>query len=129
MIIVKKALPRRTFLRGLGAAVSLPLLDAMVPALTPQVKTAAAPVPRLRFLYTPKGYLKKYWIPAGTGTGWEMTRSLQPLAPYRDKLTLVSGLAQRQADSMGDPPGPHSRASGAWLTGVHVKQTEGADVR
>jgi hypothetical protein len=129
MIVTKKALPRRTFLRGIGAAISLPLLDAMVPALTPQAKTAAAPIPRLGFVYTPNGYLRKYWVPKGTGADWEVTRALQALAPFRDHITLVSGLAQRQADAMGDPPGPHSRASGAWLTGVHVKRTEGADVR
>jgi hypothetical protein len=129
MVVTKKALPRRTFLRGVGAAVSLPLLDAMLPAMTAQSKTAAAPVPRIGFIYTPNGYLRTYWVPTKSGRDWEVTRSLQALAPYRDHITLVSGLAQRQADTMGDPPGPHSRASGAWLTGVHVKRTEGADVR
>src|SRR5262249_40086782 len=75
-------------------------------------------------------YIRQFWVPDGTGAGWEVTRSLQPLAPHRDKLTLISGLANRQAESKtGDARGPHSRASGAWLTGVHVKQTEGADVR
>lgn len=130
MMITKKALPRRTVLRAMGAAVSLPLLDAMVPAFTAQAKTAAAPVPRLGFIYTPNGFMRQYWVPEGTGTNWEVTRSLQALAPYRDKITLISGLANRQAESRaGDARGPHSRASGAWLTGVHVKPTEGADVR
>jgi hypothetical protein len=130
MIVTKKALPRRTFLRGIGAAVFLPLLDAMIPALTAQTKTAAAGVPRLGFIYTPNGFLRPWWVPKGAGTGWEVTRSLQPLAAYRDNITLISGLANRQAESKsGDARGPHSRAAGAWLTGVHVKQTEGADVR
>src|SRR5260221_1858214 len=129
MIITKKALSRRSVLRAMGAAISLPLLDAMVPAYTAQAKTAAAPVPRLGFVYTPNGYMRQFWVPQGTGVDWEVTRSLQAIAPYRDRVTLISGLAHRQAESRaGDARGPHSRASGAWLTGVHVKQTEGADV-
>src|SRR5438132_10803181 len=83
MIVTKKQLPRRTVLRAVGAAVSLPLLDAMVPALTAQRKTAAAPVPRLGFIYTPNGYMRQFWVPKGTGRDWEVTRSLQALAPYR----------------------------------------------
>ena len=129
MIITKKAVPRRTFLRAAGAAVSLPLLDAMVPAFTAQAKTAAAPVTRLGFIYTPNGYMREFWVPNGTGADWEVTQSLQALGPHRDSVTVISGLAQREAEHMGDARGPHSRASGAWLTGVHVKQTEGADVR
>jgi hypothetical protein len=129
MIVTKLALPRRTFLRGVGAAVSLPLLDAMVPAFTAQAKTAAAPIPRIGFIYTPNGYMRSFWTPKTEGRGWESTPSLRSLEPYRDDVVLITGLAHRQADPMGDPPGPHSRASGCWLTGVHVKRTEGADVR
>ena len=129
MIITKRSLPRRTFLRGAGVAVALPLLDAMVPALTAQAKTAAAPVSRLGFIYTPNGYIRRYWAPKGTGKDWEVTPSLQALDPYRNDVLLITGLAQRATDPGGEPPGPHSRASGAWLTGVKVKRTEGADVR
>jgi hypothetical protein len=130
MMITKKALPRRTVLRAVGAAISLPVLDAMVPAFTAQAKSAAAPVPRVGFVYTPNGYMRQYWVPEESGRGWQVTRSLQPLAPHRGAVTLISGLANRQAESRaGDARGPHSRASGAWLTGVHVKPTEGADVR
>jgi hypothetical protein len=129
MIITKRSLPRRTFLRGAGVAVALPLLDAMVPALTAQARTAAAPVQRLGFIYTPNGYIRRYWTPKGTGKDWEVTPSLQALDPYRNDVLLVTGLAQRATDPGGEPPGPHSRASGAWLTGVKVKRTEGADVR
>ena len=67
MIITKKSLPRRTFLRGVGTSLALPLLDAMVPALTPVLKSAAAPVPRIGFIYTPNGYIRKSWVPAGEG--------------------------------------------------------------
>src|SRR5262249_5689848 len=129
MIVTKKQLPRRTLLRAMGTAVALPVLDAMVPAFTAQAKTAAAPVPRLGFVYTPNGSLRQLSAPTPAGRDWGATRSLQSIAPYRDRVTLVSGLAQRQADHMGDARGPHSRACGAWLTGVHVRQTEGADVR
>lgn len=129
MFITKRALQRRTFLRGVGTAVSLPILDAMVPAFTAQAKTAAAPIPRLGFVYTPNGYMRNFWVPKGTGADFEFTPSLRALERHRKDITLITGLAHRQADPMGDPPGPHSRASGAWLNGVHVKQTEGADVR
>ena len=129
MTIFKKALGRRTMLRGMGTALSLPLLDAMVPALTPVLKSAAAPVPRIGFIYTPNGYIRKSWVPAGEGADFEMTPSLASLEPFRDKLLIVSGLAQRQAFPLGDPPGTHSRCSGAWITCVHPKATEGADVR
>src|SRR5438093_5714410 len=129
MYISKIALPRRTFLRGLGATLALPLLDAMVPALSVQARTAAAPVPRIGFVYTPNGFIREFWVPRGTGADFEFTPSLSALEPFRDQLLLVTGLANRQADAMGEPPGPHSRAAGAWMTGVHIKFTEGADVR
>ena len=129
MTIFKKALGRRTFLRGMGATVALPLLDAMVPALTPVIKSAAAPVARLGFIYTPNGYIRDQWVPAGVGKDFEFTPSLAALEPFRDQLVIVSGLGQRQAFPLGDPPGTHSRCSGTWITCVHPKATEGADVR
>ncbi len=129
MTVTRQALPRRTVLRGAGAAVALPLLDAMVPALTAQRRTAAAPIPRLGFIYTPNGYMRDFWVPEQAGSGWDVTPSLLALQPLREDVIPITGLAHRQADPMGDPPGPHSRAAGCWLTGVHVKRTEGADVR
>ena len=129
MIIKKLSLPRRTFLRGAGAAVALPLLDAMVPALSAVTRTAASPVRRLGFVYIPNGAVMQQWTPAEAGSGFELSPILQPLAPYRDQLTVVSGLAHGQAEPLGDGNGEHSRASSTWLNGVHPKQTEGADVR
>ncbi|MBM3778499.1 MAG: DUF1552 domain-containing protein, partial [Acidimicrobiia bacterium] len=129
MIIVKKALERRTILRGMGTALALPLLDAMVPALTATAKSAAAGVPRVGFIYTPNGYIRKPWVPEAAGAEFEWTPTLTPLTRFRDRLIIVSGLAQRQAFPLGDPPGTHSRCSGAWITCVHPKATEGADVR
>jgi len=135
MFITKKALPRRTFLRGVGATLGLPLLDAMVPALSALAQTAANPVKRLGFVYLPNGVARNftginYWTPAGEGTGFELSPILSPLAPYRNRLLVVSGLAQHQADAFDDGAnGDHTRGTSSWLTGVHCKRTEGADVR
>ena len=129
MIIRKLSLPRRTFLRGLGAAVALPLLDAMVPALSAQSSTAGDPVRRLGFVYIPNGAVMQQWTPAQTGAAFELSPILTPLAPFRNQLTVVSGLAHGQAEPLGDGNGEHSRASATWLNGVHPNQTEGADVR
>jgi hypothetical protein len=135
MFITKRALPRRTFLRGVGATLALPLLDAMVPASTALAQTAANPVRRLGFIYLPNGVARNftginYWTPTGEGTGFDLSPILSPLAPYRDRLVVVSGLAQHQADAFDDGAnGDHTRGTSSWLTGVHCKRTEGADVR
>jgi hypothetical protein len=135
MFISKTALPRRTFLRGIGATLSLPLLDAMVPAMTVLAQTPASPVRRLGFIYGPNGIARNfaginYWTPKGEGTNFELSPILTPLAPYRDRMVVVSGLAQHQADAHDDGAnGDHTRGTSSWLTGVHPKRTEGADVR
>src|SRR5436190_2659789 len=130
MIITKMALPRRTFLRGVGAAVALPLLDAMVPALTAASQTAAAPVRRLGFVYIPNGAIMDQWTPAAEGKGFEFTPILKSLKRHRDKVVVVSNLASRPAEAAeGEGSGDHARASAVWLTGIHPKRTEGADVR
>ncbi len=98
-------------------------------AFTAVAKSAAAPVPRLGFIYTPNGFIREYWTPEKVGTDFDFTPSLQALEPFRDKLVVVTGLANMQAAAMGDSPGPHSRGSAAWVTGTHARQTEGADVR
>jgi hypothetical protein len=117
MFIAKKALPRRTFLRGMGATVALPLLDAMVPALS--AKPTKAP-PRLGFVYVSNGVIQDQWNPATTGRGFELTPILKPLQPVKDQINILSGLAHLQADTFGDGTGDHPRASAAWLTGVHA---------
>ena len=133
MIITKMALPRRTFLRGMGATFALPLLDAMVPAFSATVKGAAKPVCRIGFIYVPNGVAMNdklnYWTPKGSGAGFELSPILAPLASYRDRLTIVSGLAQKQGESLGDGNGEHTRACATWLAGVHPRKTEGADIR
>src|SRR4051794_1085064 len=118
MFVTKSALPRRTFLRAIGTAVALPMLDAMVPAFASAATTA--PVPRLGFIYIANGVIQNQWTPATTGAGFELTPILQPLANVRDHITLLSGLSHLQADTFGDGTGDHPRASAAWLTGVHA---------
>jgi len=128
MIIKKMSLPRRTFLRGLGTTLALPLLDAMVPAATAIAKTAAKPAPRLGFIYIPNGANMRQWTPAGDGGALTLSRTLQPLAKVQDHVVIPTGLDHRQAEAWGDGNGEHSRASSVWLNGVHPKRTEGADV-
>ncbi len=130
MIITKMALPRRTFLRGVGATVALPLLDAMVPALSAMSRTAAAPVRRLAFSYIPNGAIMDQWTPAAEGTDFDLPPILASLEQHRDRLVVVSGLDSRPSEAAeGEGSGDHARASAVWLTGVHPKRTEGADVR
>jgi uncharacterized protein DUF1552 len=130
MIISKIALPRRTFLRGVGATLALPLLDAMIPALSALAKTPAAPVPRIGFIYIPNGVMQVHWTPKGTGPDFEWSPILSPLAPLRNNVLVVSGLAHRQAESFGDGNADHHRATAAWLTGVHAStRRTGLEIR
>jgi hypothetical protein len=130
MFITKMVLPRRTFLRGVGVAIALPLIDAMVPALTAVSKSAAGPVRRLGFVYTPNGATMASWTPSGNGPVLDdLSPTLSPLAPFRDQVVVPTGLSQRQAESQGDGNGEHSRGQTTWLSGIHPKRTEGADVQ
>jgi hypothetical protein len=124
MIVTKKAISRRTVLRGVGAAVALPLLDAMVPALTASQKTAARPIPRLGIVYHPNGVVYENWLPTGVESEFQFSRVLAPFERFRDRVVVVTGLADRQAEALGDGAGDHSRASGSYLTGVHVKKSD-----
>jgi len=134
-IVTKRALPRRTFLRGAGVALGLPLLDAMVPALTALAQTPATMASRLGFIYMPNGVAKNssgidYWTPTTVGRNFQMSQILAPLEPFRDRLLVVSGLDQNQAEAGNDgASGDHTRGTSSWLTGVYPKRTEGADVR
>ncbi len=130
MIITKMALPRRTFLRGVGATLALPLLDAMVPALSAASRTAAAPVRRLSFTYIPNGAINDKWRPVADGTAFELPQTLASLERHRDRLLVLSNLESRPAEAAeGEGSGDHARASAVWLSGIHPKRTEGADVR
>ncbi len=126
MIITRKHLDRRTFLRGAGAAIALPLLDAMKPAFA---STGGAKTPvRLAFAYVPNGVTLKEWKPAATGTDYEFSTILKPLEPFRKDLMVLSGLDHHNALALGDGGGDHARAGACFLTGVHPKKTAGADI-
>jgi len=130
MIITKMALPRRTFLRGVGATIALPLLDAMVPAVSAMTRTAAAPVRRLSFSYIPNGAIMNQWKPVTSGTNFELPPTLTALKPHQKQLLVLSNLASRPADAEeGEGSGDHARASAVWLSGIHPNRTEGADLR
>ena len=123
MMIFKKAIPRRTFLRGLGATLALPLLDGMVPAFA-AINGTAKPAARLSVVYVPNGIMMEQWTPAAEGSGYKLTPILEPLAPFRDRFLVLTGFAHKTADPWpGDGDvAPHDRASGAYLTGVHPKR-------
>src|SRR5262245_36490153 len=126
MIITKMALPRRTFLRGMGAAIALPFLDAMTPALS--AASSAAPA-RLCFFYVPNGMYLPNFHPAGDGgTSFEFTPVLKPLEPFREHVTVVSGLSNLGVISPNEGGGVHTRAHAGWLNGILPKRTEGADI-
>ena len=120
MVITKMSLSRRAVLRGFGATLALPLLDAMVPALTAAAKTAAAPVQRFGAVFVPMGERPSHWTPATTGVGFEFSPILKPIESFRDSVVLVSNL---------DRPlqGTHAVSSGTWLTGSAPKRTEAED--
>ena len=128
MIITKKSLDRRTFLRGAGAVLALPFLDAMTPAFA-GTSGAAKPAIRLGFVYVPNGIIQKGWLPSKVGTGFEMASTMKPLEAHRDQLLVLSNLMQNGGRALSDGAGDHARAGASWLTGVHPKKTEGADIR
>jgi len=131
IFVTKRALSRRTLLRGVGTAISLPLLSAMVPALS---ATAPSLPKRIGFIYMPNGVAMNftgmdYWTPRELGRDMQLSPILAPLAPFRDRVSVVSGLTHHQADALDDGAnGDHTRATSSWLTGAHSKRTEGADV-
>jgi hypothetical protein len=130
MMIFKKAIPRRAFLRGAGASLALPLLDSMIPALTASQLTPAKPVRRLSIVYIANGAIMEKWTPADTGAAFEMTPILEPLAPFRDRMLVITGLAQNAGRALpGENTGDHARAGATFLTGVHPRKTEGADTQ
>jgi len=112
MFITRKHLSRRTLLRGAGAALGLPLLDAMIPAGTALAQTAAAPAPKLGFFYFPHGAIMDKWTPAETGRNFSMTPVLEPLAGFREQMTIVSNLRNTAAEGAG----VHATSPGTWLS-------------
>ena len=124
-MVTKKHLPRRIFLQGVGATIALPYLDAMTPAFA----AAEKPVTRAAFVYTANGIIMNDWTPAETGSNFAISKTLKPIETFRDQTVVVSGLAHRNGEALGDGPGDHARAGASWLTGAHPKKTQGADIR
>jgi len=120
MFITKTSLPRRTVLRGLGATLALPLLDAMVPAMTVTARTAAAPTRRFGAVFVPMGERPSHWTPATTGVGFEFSPILKPIESFRDHVVVVSNIDRPLA-------GTHAVSTGTWLTGSAPKRTEAED--
>ena len=117
MLVTKKSIQRRTFLRGAGAALALPLLDSMVPALTAASRTAANPTPRLGYFYVPNGIHMPLWKPKTPGKNFELPPILKAMEPVRNQLTVLGGLNNYEA-GLGDGGGPHTRNQSAWLSGT-----------
>src|SRR5438874_8907389 len=129
MFITKKHIPRRTVLRGAGAALALPFLEAMVPAATALAQTAANPKPRFVGCFVPHGMAPGYWVPNKEGTGFEMPFVFKPLEPFRDQVTILSGLHSRSAEPPPGATGADHWVAAAFLCANKPKKTAGADVR
>ena len=123
MFLSRKYLPRRTVLRGLGASVALPLLDAMIPAATALAQTAAAPRPRMGFIYFPHGAVMDRWTPTAAGPDFELPQILAPFAPFRDAMTVVSNLRNEAAEGYG----VHTVNPGTWLSCMYPGQIRDGD--
>ena len=135
-MITNKTLPRRTFMRGVGAALALPLLDAMVPAFS-RLSAAGKPALRLGYVYTPNGIIGAsdksprpfMWTPRTAGENFEFSPTIKALEPFRQNVNVLSGLAQVNGRALGDGPGDHARATATFLTGVHPYKTGGANFK
>jgi hypothetical protein len=126
MLIGKKHLSRRTFLRGAaGVGIGLPLLDAMIPAAVAQELTAARTPTRYGFIYTPHGYILKQWTPDKVGANFDIKQILTPLAPFKERITVLSNLAMRPDNVAGSG---HATSNSTYLNGALAKNTRGADV-
>src|SRR6476469_2891969 len=122
MIITKKALPRRTFLKCVGATMALPLLDAMIPAATALDKTPSKPIRRLGFVFMPMGCDQSRWTPRGENSLEELSPILDSLAPVKDRVTVLTNMELANAY-----PGSHATSNAAFLSAAKAKHTEGSD--
>ena len=121
-------LQRRTLLKGLGATLGLPLLEAMLPGNAFAAGSAGAPK-RMAFVFVPNGVIVPEWVPKGEGKDWQLSPTLEPLAKVKDKISVCTGLAQDNASAKGDGPGDHARSAAAFLTGAHPVKTGGVDIK
>jgi hypothetical protein len=130
MFISKKHMPRRTFLRGAGATIALPLLDAMLPASTAFAETAAKPRTRYAFVHLPHGAIMSQWTPTTVGKDFDLSPILKSFEPYKSYMTVVSNLDHRMATSQSpeEAAGDHDRTASVFLSGAHIKKTMGQDI-
>src|SRR5258706_3539414 len=128
MFLTKKAIPRRSFLRGAGVTLALPLLESMIPAATALAQTAAKPAPRFVGCFVPHGMAPGYWVPAKEGPDFEFNSCLKPLEPYRKQVRILSGLDSRSAEPPPGVTGADHWVAAAFLCANKPKKTAGADV-
>lgn len=124
-----RRISRRTVLRGLGTAITLPLLDAMTPAIALAAEAKRTVPTRMAFVYLPNGMHMPDWTPSAVGGDFELPYILEPLKPVKDHLLVLSGLAQDHGRPHGDGPGDHARALSSFLTGQQARKTHGADIK
>src|SRR5262245_24565110 len=130
MRITGNAISRRTVLRGMGAALALPWLESVAPAVSPFQNSARQPIRRLSIVYVPNGMEMGRWTPQQGGANFQFSPILEPVRAFRDRLLVISGLDLETAKpAPGEGNGDHARAGGAFLTGAHPKKTEGPDIR
>ncbi len=130
MIVTRKSLSRRSILKGLGAAIALPVLDAMTPAFAAASRLADGAAPRrMAFMYVPNGIIMDQYTPATAGADFQLTRVLEPLAAYREDFMVLSGLTLNGGRALGDGAGDHARAASSFLTSAHPVKTAGADIK
>ena len=127
-ILKQTDLPRRSVLKGAGALLGLPLLDAMLPenGLAADTSGKAAPL-RMAFVFFPNGAIMPDWTPKQDGASYELSKTLKPLEPFKSDINVMSGLAQDNGRAKGDGPGDHARSASTFLTGAHPRKTAGAD--
>ncbi len=133
MILTGKHIPRRHFIRGLGAAIAVPMLDSMIPTAFGQASKLAAAAAkaaplRMAYFYVPNGIVMDHWTPAVEGAAFEMPSILKPIEAFREQSMVISGLINHQANALGDGGGDHARAGASFLTGSHPKKTGGTDL-
>ena len=121
-------LPRRLFLKGVGATLGLPVLNAMLPSNGWAAGASGAPN-RMAFIFVPNGVIVPDWTPQGEGADWQLSPTLEPLANVKDRICVMTGLAQDNAEAKGDGPGDHARSASAFLTGAHPVKTDGVDIK
>lgn len=126
---MSQLIPRRTFLKGLGTMMALPVLEGMLPTSAFAAGVAKAPPVRMAFVFVPNGINMAGWTPATEGAAFELPYTLEPFQNVRSSVSVLTGLTQKNAFALGDGAGDHARSAAAWLTGVHPRKTNGADIQ